>query len=58
MAKLEQILYFIEETFDVKTFPDYPNALNGLQVWGREEVGFVGAAVDASDRADANARLE
>ena len=38
MAKLESILYFIEEAFGVSDFPDYPHALNGLQVEGPEEV--------------------
>lgn len=49
MANLEQILYFLEESFEASTFPDYPHALNGLQVEGRGEVGHVGAAVDASE---------
>lgn len=49
MAKLEQILCFIENAFSVSTFPDYPNALNGLQVSGRDEVAHLGAAVDASE---------
>jgi len=55
MAKLEQILCFLEESFEVSTFPDYPHALNGLQVEGRDEVGHVGAAVDASEEAIAEA---
>jgi dinuclear metal center YbgI/SA1388 family protein len=55
VAKLERILYFLEETFRSSTFPDYPNALNGLQVEGRSEVGFLGAAVDASEEALAEA---
>jgi len=49
MAKLEQILYFLEDTFNISAFPDYSNALNGLQVDGPEEVAIVGAAVDASE---------
>ena len=49
MVKLEQVLYFLEETFGSLSFPDYPNALNGLQVEGRAEIGLVGAAVDASE---------
>jgi dinuclear metal center YbgI/SA1388 family protein len=55
MAKLEQILYFLEESFEVSTFPDYPHALNGLQVEGPDEVGHVGAAVDASEETIAEA---
>lgn len=49
MAKLEQILHFLEETFEVATFPDYSHALNGLQVQGPEEVKVIGVAVDASE---------
>ncbi len=49
MADLESILHFLEETFDVSAFPDYPNALNGLQVSGPREVSRVGAAVDATE---------
>jgi dinuclear metal center YbgI/SA1388 family protein len=55
MAHLEQILYFLEDLFGTSTFPDYPNALNGLQVQGRDEVGHVGAAVDASEETIAEA---
>ncbi|NNM04374.1 MAG: Nif3-like dinuclear metal center hexameric protein [Gemmatimonadetes bacterium] len=50
MAKLEQILYFLEETFQTSAFPDYPDALNGLQVDGPAEVAVLGAAVDASEQ--------
>ena len=49
MTKIEPILYFLEETFQNSSFPDYPNALNGLQVEGGAEVATVGAAVDASE---------
>jgi dinuclear metal center YbgI/SA1388 family protein len=49
MAKLESILCFIDESFEGFLIPDYPDALNGLQVEGREEVKHVGAAVDASE---------
>ena len=49
MADLERILYFIEELFGTSSHPDYPNALNGLQVDGPREVQVLGAAVDASE---------
>ena len=49
MVKIERILYFLQKLFDPSTFPDYPDALNGLQVQGPEEIGHVGAAVDASE---------
>jgi len=56
MAKLEQILYFLEDTFEPTIFPDYPHALNGLQVEGRDEVSRLGAAVDASEETLTEAR--
>lgn len=49
MAKLEQILHFLEGTFEVSSFPDYQHALNGLQVQGPDEIQVIGAAVDASE---------
>jgi dinuclear metal center YbgI/SA1388 family protein len=49
MAKIEQILQFMEEVFEYATFPDYPHALNGLQVSGPEEVNDVSVGVDASE---------
>jgi dinuclear metal center YbgI/SA1388 family protein len=50
MADLERILHFLEETFGVSEFPDYPNALNGLQVDGPREVRRLAVAVDASEK--------
>ena len=49
MAELEEILYFLEKTFDVSEFPDYPHALNGLQVGGPGKVDRLIVAVDASE---------
>lgn len=49
--KLEQLLQFLDDYLDVPGFPDYPNALNGLQLEGRERVEHVVAAVDASEQA-------
>ncbi len=51
MANLEQILYFLDNTFQPDSYPDYANALNGLQVEGGAEVRRVGAAVDACEQA-------
>ncbi len=48
MTNLEQILQFLDQLFQPADFPDYPNALNGLQVARPGEVTKVGAAVDAS----------
>jgi dinuclear metal center YbgI/SA1388 family protein len=49
MAKLEHILQFLREEFEYDEFPDYPNALNGLQVSAPEEIHAVAAAVDAGE---------
>jgi dinuclear metal center YbgI/SA1388 family protein len=50
MVKVESLLHFLDSLFDPGTFPDYPHALNGLQVQGPEHVSHIGAAVDASER--------
>jgi dinuclear metal center YbgI/SA1388 family protein len=49
MQELESILYFLDQTLQVSGFPDYPHALNGLQVAGPRTIRRVGAAVDASE---------
>ena len=50
MHDLEPILYFLDRTLDVPGFPDYPQALNGLQVEGSGTVQRVAGAVDASEQ--------
>ena len=55
MAELESILYFLETTFRPSSFPDYPNAHNGLQVQGPEKIHSIAAAVDASEETIAEA---
>ncbi len=50
MANLESILQFLETAFETRAFPDYPQALNGLQVDGSADVRRIGAAVDASEQ--------
>src|SRR5688572_29651061 len=47
--KLESVLQYLSEYLGVHGHPDYPTALNGLQVGGPEEVRHVCAAVDASE---------
>ena len=46
---LAEIVGFLDEYLDVDRFPDYPNALNGLQVEGPERIGRLAVAVDASE---------
>jgi dinuclear metal center YbgI/SA1388 family protein len=49
MVKLEHLLHFLEDTFRVSEFPDFPHALNGLQVEGPDSVEKIATAVDASE---------
>ncbi len=46
---LAEIVGFLDEYLDVESFPDYSNALNGLQVEGPERVRGFAVAVDASE---------
>lgn len=48
MAKLSEIRAFLDEQLKIAEIPDYPGAVNGLQLAGDEEVAKVIAAVDAS----------
>jgi len=47
--KLESLIQYIGEYLAVADHPDYPGALNGLQVEGPEDVGRIVTAVDASE---------
>lgn len=47
--KLESLLQYLDSYLGVTGHPDYPNALNGLQLEGPDEVRRVVAAVDASE---------
>jgi dinuclear metal center YbgI/SA1388 family protein len=49
--KLESILEYLDGYLGVTAHPDYPNALNGLQVEGPREVTHLCTAVDASEAA-------
>jgi dinuclear metal center YbgI/SA1388 family protein len=49
MRDIEPVLYFLDQTLRPADFPDYPHALNGLQVAGPGTVKRVGGAVDASE---------
>ncbi|MCH7226626.1 Nif3-like dinuclear metal center hexameric protein [Haloferula sp. A504] len=48
MAKLSEIRAFLDDQLKIAEIPDYPGAVNGLQLAGNEEVAKVIAAVDAS----------
>ena len=47
--KTESILQYLEGYLGVSDHPDYPQALNGLQVEGPDEISTLVAAVDASE---------
>jgi dinuclear metal center YbgI/SA1388 family protein len=47
--KLESLLQYLDTYLGIPGHPDYPAALNGLQVGGGEDVSRVVAAVDASE---------
>lgn len=48
MADLTTIAAHLDDILRIDEIPDYPGALNGLQLAGGREVGKVAAAVDAS----------
>ena len=48
MASLDEIVAFLDDELRLSELPDYPGALNGLQMQGGKEVQRVAAAVDAS----------
>jgi len=48
MTKLQEITTFLDEELNIAGVPDYPVALNGLQIENAGEVRKVAAAVDAS----------
>ena len=47
--KLESLLQYMGEYLDVADHPDYPGAMNGLQVGGPGDVKKLAVAVDASE---------
>jgi len=53
--KLESLVQYIDQYLTIPGHPDYPTALNGLQVGGPDEVNRVVAAVDASQASIAEA---
>lgn len=48
MADLHEIVEFLDVYLDIEGIPDYPGAMNGLQVSNRSPVERVSAATDAS----------
>lgn len=46
--ELKELTSYLDELLDIGGVPDYPNALNGLQVAGERRVSKVAVAVDAT----------
>jgi dinuclear metal center YbgI/SA1388 family protein len=51
MTRIHQIAGYADELLETKTTPDYPTAVNGLQLENRSEITGIVAAVDFSTRA-------
>lgn len=47
-ASLQDLVGFLDGYLRIREVPDHPNAMNGLQVENRGSVGWIAAAVDAS----------
>ena len=48
MHKLDKIIAYLDQELKIKQIPDYPGAINGLQLRGKKNINKVGAAVDAA----------
>src|SRR5450756_1762757 len=51
MTRILEIAEYADEFLESETTPDYPGALNGLQLENRSEIAGIAAAVDFSTRA-------
>jgi len=48
MVSLNEVVAFLDEQLEIAAIPDYPGALNGLQLANEGQVGRIVTAVDAS----------
>ena len=48
MPRLQEFVAFLDQQLNIAEIPDYPGALNGLQLENSGNVTKIGAAVDAS----------
>jgi len=51
MTTIHEITEYADDLLETETTPDYPRALNGLQLENRSEIAGIAAAVDLSTRA-------
>lgn len=54
-ANLSELVRYLDDLLDTRNLPDYPNAVNGLQLGNSGTVSRIAAAVDFSSRAVADA---
>ncbi|MEX0908357.1 MAG: Nif3-like dinuclear metal center hexameric protein, partial [Gemmatimonadaceae bacterium] len=57
-TKLPELVRYLDDTLETSSTPDYPNAVNGLQVANSGRVTKIAAAVDFSSRSVAGAVRE
>jgi dinuclear metal center YbgI/SA1388 family protein len=50
MNSAEELARYADELLEIATCPDYPNAVNGLQITNRKPITAIAAAVDFSTR--------
>ena len=55
MTRTSEVAEYLDDILETSSIPDYPNAVNGLQLANRGEVSCVAAAVDFSGRTIAGA---
>jgi dinuclear metal center YbgI/SA1388 family protein len=51
MTSIHEIAAYLDSFLDTRSTPDYPSALNGLQLENQSEIRGIAAAVDFSNRA-------
>src|SRR3954466_5033072 len=51
MTRIREVADYLDSLLETEAIPDYPGALNGLQLENRSEIRGVAAAVDFSGRA-------
>ena len=58
MTTLAEMVDFLDRELKISEIPDYPGALNGLQLESVRDVSRVVAAVDASGQSDGEAAAD
>src|SRR5688500_13617727 len=50
MNSAEELARYADQLLETDACPDYPNALNGLQITSRKPINAIAAALDSSPR--------